>query len=233
GPRAAALAEAFRGAGYGVGRAAPSEVAPRGLGAASFVVAMSEEDPQADRALFQILDQTCAPGTVLATTAVRMPVVAVAAATRRPENVVGLRVLDPFPEAKIAEVVRAVSTGDGAVAAARAVCERLGKRCVVCGDRAGRVVDGLLVPYLNDAVRMLESRYASAEDIAAAMTLGCGYPAGPFAMIDEIGLDTVLATQDAIYRESGEPGLRPAPLLAQLATAGGRGRGGVGFRGAT
>ncbi|MGH3326818.1 MAG: 3-hydroxyacyl-CoA dehydrogenase family protein [Streptomycetales bacterium] len=225
GPRADGLAEAFRAAGFGVGQAERGEVAPGGLGGVGLVVAVSDEDPQADRALFQILDQTCPAGTVLATTAVRLPVVVAAAATRRPESVVGLRVFDPVPESKLVEVVRAVSTGDPAVETARAVCDRLGRRAVVCGDRVGRIVDALLVPYLNDAVRMLESRYASADDIAAAMTLGCGYPAGPFTMIDEIGLDTVLATQDAIYRESGEPGLRPAPLLEQLVTAGRPGRG--------
>jgi 3-hydroxybutyryl-CoA dehydrogenase len=101
-----------------------------------------------------------------------------------------------------------------------ALCDALGVRAVRCGDRAGFVVDALLFPYLNDAVRMVEGRYASADDVDTAMTAGCGYPVGPFEVLDGVGLDVALAVQRRLYAESREPGHAPAPLLEQLVTAG-------------
>jgi 3-hydroxybutyryl-CoA dehydrogenase len=111
------------------------------------------------------------------------------------------------------------------------VIGRLGRPAVSCDDRSGSVVDALLFPYLNDAVRMLEASYAGVEDIDTAMTSGCGYPMGPFELLDTVGLDVALAVQRRLYLESGEPGLAPAPLLEQLVTAGHLGRRtGRGFR---
>jgi 3-hydroxybutyryl-CoA dehydrogenase len=102
---------------------------------------------------------------------------------------------------------------------------------VSCGDRAGGIVDALLLPYLNDAVRMLETGYSTADDIDAAMKLGCGYPVGPFELLDDLGLDAALDIQRTIYREAREPGLHPATLLQQMVTAGRLGRAtGRGFR---
>ncbi|WP_203929134.1 3-hydroxyacyl-CoA dehydrogenase [Virgisporangium ochraceum] len=144
------------------------------------------------------------------------PVIAAAMASDRPEDVVGLHV----HRDAVAEVVRSVLTGDAAVAAARAVCAERGLVPVVCGDRSGRVVNALLFPYLNDAVKMLEASYATVEDIDHAMTLGCGYPAGPFEQLDAIGPGVVLDGLRAMYEETREPGLAPAPLLSQLVTAG-------------
>jgi 3-hydroxybutyryl-CoA dehydrogenase len=119
----------------------------------------------------------------------------------------------------LVEVVRAIDTADEALDAAVDLCRRAGRQTVVCADRAGRIVDALLFPYLNDAVKMLAAGYASADDIDTAMTSGCGYPAGPFEMLEAIGLDVVARVQRALYRESREPGLAPAPLLDQLVTA--------------
>jgi 3-hydroxybutyryl-CoA dehydrogenase len=131
----------------------------------------------------------------------------------------------------LVEVVRTVSTAEDAVATARAVCEQAGKHAVECGDRAGFIVNALLFPYLNDAVKMLQAHYASVEDIDAAMIVGCGYPLGPFDLLDVVGLDVAYAIQRTLYLEFREPGFAPAPLLEQLVTAGYLGRkAGRGFR---
>jgi len=144
------------------------------------------------------------------------PVIRAAMATASPENVVGLHV----HRDALAEVVRTVRTSDTAVAAAVAECDARGLVPVVCGDRSGRVVNALLFPHLNDAVKMLEASYATVDDIDNAMKFGCGYPAGPFELLDRIGPDVVLAGLRALYDETREPGLAPAPLLEQLVTAG-------------
>jgi 3-hydroxybutyryl-CoA dehydrogenase len=195
------------------------------------------------RAVLAALDEVCRPGVVLATTTASVPVVECAAATSRPRDVVGLRLFGngaagPAGAAGaagtgggLAEVVPAVGTADDVVATVVDLCRRLGRQAVTCGDRAGFLVDALLFPYLNDAVRMLESGYADADAVDAAMTLGCGYPKGPFAVLDELGLDVALAAQRRLYEESREPGLVPSPLLSQLVTAGRLGvRTGRGFR---
>jgi 3-hydroxybutyryl-CoA dehydrogenase len=144
------------------------------------------------------------------------PVIEAAMASGRPADVVGLFVHGD----KLAEVVRTVLTSDAAVAAAVASCTERGLVPVVCGDRSGRVVNALLFPYLNDAVKMLEASYATVDDIDNAMKLGCGYPVGPFELLDSIGPEVVLAGLRALHRETPEPGLAPAPLLEQLVTAG-------------
>ncbi|BCJ66771.1 3-hydroxyacyl-CoA dehydrogenase family protein [Polymorphospora rubra] len=184
------------------------------------VVTAGAGGPDADRALFAGLDKVCKPGALLATSTTRLPVIDLAMATGRPADVVGLRFLDPAPDRALAEIVHTVRTAPATTATARAVCARLGRAAVVCADRAGYVVDALLFPYLNDAVRMLESSYSTADDIDHAMKLGCGYPAGPFELLDRVGPDVALETLRALYRQSREPGLAPAPLLEQLVTAG-------------
>jgi len=132
---------------------------------------------------------------------------------------------------KLVEVVRTVHTGDEALATGLAVCERARKHPVSCGDRAGFIVNALLFPYLNDAVKMLEGHYASSGDIDTAMKLGCGYPMGPFELLDVVGLDVSLAIQRTLFQEFREPGFVPAPLLEHLVTAGYLGRkAGRGFR---
>jgi len=129
------------------------------------------------------------------------------------------------------EIVLTVVTDDDVTATVREVSVRCGKHPVTCGDRAGFIVNALLFPYLNDAVRMLEGHYASAEDIDAAMTVGCGHPMGPFALMDVVGLDVTLAIQRTLFGEFREPGLAPAPLLDHLVRAGYLGRKtGRGFR---
>ena len=189
------------------------------------------EELTVKQALFSTLDEICRPGAVLATTTSSLPVIELAAATSRPADVVGLHFFNPAPVMRLVEVVRTVSTADDVVATARAVCERAGKHAVECGDRAGFIVNALLFPYLNDAVKMLQAHYATVEDIDSAMIVGCGYPLGPFDLLDVVGLDVAQAIQRTLYLEFREPGFAPAPLLEQLVTAGYLGRkSGRGFR---
>ena len=182
-------------------------------------------------ALFENLDEICKPGAILATTTSSLPVVEMAVATSRPGDVVGLHFFNPAPMMKLVEVVRTVSTSDEVTATALDVVERIGKQAVVCGDRAGFIVNALLFPYLNDAVRMLEANYSGTDEIDLAMKKGCGLPMGPFELLDVVGLDVSLTIQQVLYREFREPGFAPAPRLEHLVTAGYLGRKtGRGFR---
>jgi len=145
-------------------------------------------------------------------------------ATDRPADVVGLHFFNPAPIMGLVEVVRTIRTSDETVATAKSLCTSLRKHPVVCADRSGFVVNALLFPYLNDAVKMLEASYATADDIDNAMKTGCGYPMGPFELLDVVGLDVSLAIQRELYLELREPGFAPAPLLEHLVTAGFLGR---------
>ena len=203
----------------------------RALAECDLVIEAVVEDVEVKRALFADFDGLCKPGAVLATTTSSLPVIECAMATRRPADVVGVHFFNPAPVMKLVEVVRTVKTADDVVATVHAVCKRLGKVAVDCGDRAGFIVNALLFPYLNDAVRMLEAHYATADDIDTAMKRGCGYPMGPFELLDVVGLDVSLAIQRVLYLEFREPGFAPAPLLEHLVTAGYLGRkAGRGFR---
>jgi 3-hydroxybutyryl-CoA dehydrogenase len=195
------------------------------------VVEAVVEELSVKRALFANLDEICKPGVVLATTTSSLPVIECAMATERPADVIGMHFFNPATHMQLVEVVRTIRTSPEAVATAQAVCAALGKHPVVCADRSGFVVNALLFPYLNDAVRMLEASYSTADDIDYAMKLGCGYPMGPFELLDVVGLDVALAIQRELYLELREPGFAPAPLLEQLVTAGFLGRkAGRGFR---
>jgi 3-hydroxybutyryl-CoA dehydrogenase len=183
------------------------------------------------RAVFGALDEVCKPGAVLATTTSSLPVIECAAATSRPGDVVGLHFFNPVQAMKLVEVVNTIATAPDVLATARTVCASLGKHAVSCADRAGFIVNALLFPYLNDAVRMLEAHYASTDDIDNAMKVGCGLPMGPFELLDVVGLDVSLAIQRTLFEEFHEPGFAPAPLLEHLVTAGRLGRKtGKGFR---
>jgi 3-hydroxybutyryl-CoA dehydrogenase len=189
------------------------------------------EDLDVKRALFAALDEVVKPGAILATTTSSLPVIECAAATSRAEDVIGLHFFNPAPVMRLVEVVPTIRTSADTVATARALATALGKHPVVCGDRAGFIVNALLFPYLNDAVRMLEEHYSNVDDIDYAMKLGCGHPMGPFELLDVVGLDVALAIQQTLYLEFREPGFAPAPLLEHLVTAGYLGRKtGRGFR---
>ncbi len=195
------------------------------------VVEAVVEDLAVKTVLFEALDEIIKPGSILATTTSSLSVVDLAAVTRRPQDVVGLHFFNPAPIMKLVEVVSTVATSADVVATGVALCRRIGKHPVTCGDRAGFIVNALLFPYLNDAIRMLEANYATADDIDTAMKTGCGYPMGPFELLDVVGLDVSLAIQRTLYLEFREPGFAPAPRLEHLVTAGYLGRKtGRGFR---
>ncbi|TDC75880.1 3-hydroxyacyl-CoA dehydrogenase family protein [Streptomyces hainanensis] len=194
------------------------------LADADLVVEAVVEELAVKRRLFTLLDAVCRPGAVLATTTSSLPVIACARATARPADVVGLHFFNPAPAMRLVEVVRTVLTGDAAHATAHALCAAIGRHPVDCRDRAGFVVNALLFPYLNDAVRMVQEHYATPAEIDTAMRLGGGYPMGPFELLDIVGLDVALAIQRTLHHEFREPALAPAGLLGQLVAAGCLGR---------
>ncbi|MEW2166899.1 3-hydroxybutyryl-CoA dehydrogenase [Streptomyces sp. NPDC007084] len=189
------------------------------------------EDLEVKQQLFGVFDKVCKPGAILATTTSSLPVVACARATSRPGDVIGMHFFNPAPAMKLVEVVRTVLTADDVHATVREVCAAIRKHPVDCGDRAGFIVNALLFPYLNNAIKMVQEHYASLDDIDAAMKLGGGYPMGPFELLDVVGLDVSLAIEKVLHREFRDPGLAPAPLLEHLVAAGCLGRKtGRGFR---
>jgi 3-hydroxybutyryl-CoA dehydrogenase len=201
------------------------------LASVQLVVEAIAEDLAIKQAVFAALDEVCAPGTVLATTTSSLPVIQIAQATRRPSEVIGMHFFNPAAVMRLVEVVTTVSTATDVEATVLEVTQKIGKHAVRCGDRAGFIVNALLFPYLNDAVKMLEAHYATADDIDSAMKVGCGYPMGPFELLDVVGNDVSLAIERELYLEFREPGFAPAPLLEHLVTAGRLGRKtGKGFR---
>ncbi|MCW8100917.1 3-hydroxyacyl-CoA dehydrogenase family protein [Streptomyces tauricus] len=189
------------------------------------------EDLEIKQQLFAVFDKVCKPGAILATTTSSLPVVACARATSRPQDVIGMHFFNPAPAMKLVEVVRTVLTADDVHATVRELCAKVRKHPVDCGDRAGFIVNALLFPYLNNAIKMVQEHYATLDDIDAAMKLGGGYPMGPFELLDVVGLDVSLAIEKVLHREFRDPGLAPAPLLEHLVAAGCLGRKtGRGFR---
>jgi 3-hydroxybutyryl-CoA dehydrogenase len=188
------------------------------------VVEAIAEDLAIKKTLFDNLDDICKQGAILATTTSSLPVIELARATDRPQDVVGMHFFNPAPVMKLVEVVSTVMTDDDVTETTRALCDKVGKVAVSCADRAGFIVNALLFPYLNDAVKMLEAHYATADDIDTAMKQGCALPMGPFELLDVVGNDVSLAIQRELYLEFREPGFAPAPLLEHLVTAGYLGR---------
>ncbi|MFB7944777.1 3-hydroxyacyl-CoA dehydrogenase family protein [Kitasatospora phosalacinea] len=203
----------------------------RDLAEVDLVVEAVAEDLAVKRELFAALDEVVKPGAVLATTTSSLPVVSCATATSRPRDVVGMHFFNPAPAMKLVEVVSTVLTAEDVTATVLELCAKVRKHPVECGDRAGFIVNALLFPYLNDAVRMLQEHYATVDDIDTAMKLGCGYPMGPFELLDVVGLDVSLTIEQVLHQEFREPGLAAAPLLEHLVAAGCLGRKtGRGFR---
>ena len=201
------------------------------LAQVDLVVEAIAEDLAVKKALFENLDEICRAGAILATTTSSLPVIELASVTKRPADVIGMHFFNPAQVMRLVEVVSTVATAGEVSETVRAVCADIGKHAVACGDRAGFIVNALLFPYLNDAVRMLEAHYASADEIDTAMKEGCALPMGPFELLDVVGNDISLAIQRTLYLEFREPGFAPAPLLEHLVTAGYLGRKtGRGFR---
>ncbi|GGF55967.1 3-hydroxybutyryl-CoA dehydrogenase [Marmoricola endophyticus] len=188
------------------------------------VVEAIAEDLKIKTTLFENLDEICKPGAILATTTSSLPVIECARATSRPQDVVGMHFFNPAPVMKLVEVVSTVATSAEVAETTTALCAKLKKAPVACSDRAGFIVNALLFPYLNDAIKMLDAHYATADDIDTAMKQGCRLPMGPFELLDVVGNDVSLAIQRELYLEFREPGWAPAPLLEHLVTAGYLGR---------
>src|SRR3989449_10215084 len=187
------------------------------------VEAMTENQPLKNET-FAKLDRICPPSTILASNTSSCNVTAMAAATRRPGLVLGLHFFNPVPLMKLVEVVRTILTDDPAVKTAIEWVRALGKTPVQTKDSTAFIVNRLLVPYLLDAIRVYESGLASLEDIDAAMKLGGGYPMGPFALLDLVGLDTTMYGAEALCEEFREPRYAPPPLLKRMVIAGQLGR---------
>jgi 3-hydroxybutyryl-CoA dehydrogenase len=182
------------------------------------------EDLETKKQLFTELDRIVKAGAILATNTSTLPVVEMAVDTGRPERVCGIHFFNPATAMSLVEIVRTLVSSDETVAEARAFAEACGKEAVVVEDRAGFIVNALLFPYLNNAVRMLENRIASRDDIDAAMQGGCNFPMGPLALLDLVGLDTSVAILDALYAEFRDPNYAAVPLLRRKVAAGHLGR---------
>lgn len=182
------------------------------------VVETIVEDLDAKRELFAELDRICGDDTILATNTSTLPVVDIAMTTTRPDRVLGLHFFNPAPKMPIVEIVPTLTTTAETVDVVRRFALDCGKESVTVKDKAGFVVNALLFPYLNSAVRMVENEVASKEDIDAAMRGGCGFPMGPLELLDLVGLDTSLAILEALS-DRGDPCSAPAPLLKRMVTA--------------
>jgi 3-hydroxybutyryl-CoA dehydrogenase len=194
------------------------------LSGCDLVIESVVEDLAVKKALFLELDRLTQRDAILATNTSTLPVVELAMETSRPELVCGLHFFNPAASMRLVEVVVPITAAPDTIKTAHAFVESCGKEAVEVQDRAGFVVNALLFPYLNNAMSLLEEQVASMEGIDAAMTGGCGFPMGPFALLDLIGLDTSLAILEALYAERGDPSVAPEPLLRRLVAAGRLGR---------
>lgn len=189
------------------------------LAACDLVVESVVEDLATKRQVFTELDRICPDHTVLATNTSTLAVVDMAMETGRPDKVCGIHFFNPAPVMALVELVRPITASDATLATARAFAEACGKTAVEVKDRAGFIVNALLFPYLNNAVRLLEQGVATRDDIDEAMKGGCGFPMGPFALLDLVGLDTSLAILDALYVEYRDPNYAAMPLLRRMVSA--------------
>jgi 3-hydroxybutyryl-CoA dehydrogenase len=171
-----------------------------------------------------MLDGICSPETILASNTSSIPIIDLASVTKRPGKVLGMHFMNPVPVMRLIEMVRSIATSDETVATARAFGESLGKRVILSKDRAGFIVNMLLVPYLLEAIRMYESGFAAREDIDLGMVLGTNHPMGPLTLLDYVGLDTTYYIANILYEELHQPQYAPPPLLKQMVTAGFLGR---------
>jgi len=182
------------------------------------------EDLAVKKELFRELNHICKDTAILATNTSTLPVIEMAMETHNPELVCGVHFFNPAPMMTLVEVIPSLVTSDETIAAVKEFVDACGKSAVEVKDRAGFIVNALLFPYLNNAVRMLESGTASRDDIDTAMKGGCNFPMGPLALLDLVGLDTSVHILDALYLEFRDPNYAAMPLLRRMVTAGQLGR---------
>jgi 3-hydroxybutyryl-CoA dehydrogenase len=194
------------------------------LSGADLVVEAIVEDEQIKADAFRQLDAVAKPEAILASNTSSIPIAGLAAATRRPDRVLGLHFFSPVPVMKLVEVVVGLDTADETIARAEAFAEQIGKTAIRTKDRSGFIVNFLLVPYLMAAVRMYEDGFASREDIDEGMKLGCGHPMGPLTLCDFIGLDVLYSVCDSLYEEFKRDEYAPPPLMKRMVVSGHLGR---------
>ena len=194
------------------------------LAAADLVIEAITENQPLKNETFARLDRICAPHALLASNTSSCNVTGMAAATRRPQQVLGLHFFNPVPLMKLVEVARTILTDDASVATATEWVRAIGKVPVQTKDSTAFIVNRLLVPYLLDAIRLYEGGLATLEDIDQAMKLGCGHPMGPFTLLDLVGLDTTMFVAEVMFEEFREPRYAPPPLLKRMVMAGHLGR---------
>ena len=194
------------------------------LAVCDLVIEAATENPEIKKRTFEELDRVCPPHTILASNTSSIPIIQMATATHRPDKVLGMHFMNPVPFMPLIEYVRTLTTSDETLFTATAFGESLGKRIIVSKDRAGFIVNFLLIPYLTEAVRMLEQGFATREDIDIGMMLGTSYPMGPFTLLDFVGLDTTLYIADILFDEFKESRFAAPTLLRQMVAAGYLGR---------
>ena len=183
------------------------------------------EDELAKRDLFRRLDELLPDASFLASNTSSVPIMKLGAGTKQPNRVIGMHFFNPVPVLPLVEIVHSIMTDDETATRARAFAENtLGKQCIDSQDRAGFVVNALLIPYLLSAIRMYESGFASREDIDRGMVLGCAHPMGPLRLADLIGLDTLLAVSESLYEEFRDPSSVAPAVLNRMVEAGLLGR---------
>lgn len=188
------------------------------------VVEAIAEDLEIKKQLFADLDRICKPGAILATTTSSLPITVCAESTNRPQDVIGMHFFNPAPIMKLVEVVTTEQTGADVDETVKALCDQTGKVAVSCGDRAGFIVNCLLFPYLNDAVKMVDAGEATIDEIDAAIKENVKLPMGPFALLDVVGNDVSLAIEQELFTEFGHPGFAPATGLEKVVAEGKLGR---------
>lgn len=191
---------------------------------AGFAIEAATENVELKTQLFKKLDAACPDGAILATNTSSISITLIAAATRRPEKVVGMHFMNPVPVMKLVELIRGLQTDDETFAETRAMAEAWGKTTTVSKDMPGFIVNRILIPMLNEACYTLQEGIGTPEDIDTGIKLGLNHPMGPLALADLIGLDTCLAIAEVLHRGLGEDKYRPAPLLRKHVEAGWLGR---------
>jgi 3-hydroxybutyryl-CoA dehydrogenase len=194
------------------------------LADADIVIEAVTEDIALKNEMFRTLDQVCAPHAIFASNTSSLIIAEMAAATGRPHRFVGLHFFNPVPVMKLVEVVRTIAVDQDVFSTAVDFARRLGKEPVEAKDTSGFIVNRLLVPYMLDAIRCLEQGLASTEDLDKSMTLGTGYPMGPFTLADFVGIDTLYFIAEIMFEEFREPRFAPPPLLKRMVTLGRYGR---------
>ena len=196
----------------------------RDVADSDLIIEAVTEDLSIKADVFRTLDEITRPDVVLGTNTSSLPIGELAGVTKRQDKVIGMHFFNPPPVLKLLEIIRGLSTSEETVDFARGIGERLGKTVVMAKDRAGFIVNFLLIPYLNSAISMLEQEFTSREDIDTAVQLGLGHPMGPLTLLDLIGLDTALHVSNVLYDEFKDPIYAPPTLLKRMVAAGHLGR---------